>query len=72
MGNERQNFKGVTGTYGKSRGGKGAEKTVIPGGDNDGGGEGELVSAASSIYRAALKDGNPGEAGASIDALRDR
>jgi hypothetical protein len=50
---------GVDNTYGAGRKGT-AEKTVIPAHDsNDGGGEGGLKSAASSIYRAAV--GNHGD-----------
>jgi hypothetical protein len=65
--------KGVEGSYGKSRGSKGAEKTVVQEDDrSDGGGAGAISTAASNIYRAALKDGSPGEPGASLDALRTR
>lgn len=47
---------GVDNTYGMSRKGV-AEKTAIPAHDsNDGGGEGDLKTAASSIYRQAVKN----------------
>jgi len=72
MGKESQGFKGVTGTYGKHERGKAsAEDTVVSKSDNDGGGEPETVSAASSIYQNAVRN-RPGEAGASIKALQDR
>jgi hypothetical protein len=47
---------GVEGTYGESRGMKGAEKTIFPGDDNDGGGEDGLGEAASSLYQRAVKN----------------
>lgn len=66
-----QNFKGVERTYGKSRGGKGVEETVVSKSESDGGGEPATAEAASSIYRAAVAN-RPGEAGASIRALQER
>lgn len=46
---------GVSDTYGASRKGV-AEKTVVPAGKNDGGGESEVDRCASSIYRKAVRN----------------
>lgn len=49
--------EGVEGTYGESRGGKGAEKTVLPDDEaSEGGGEGDLASKATSMYRRAVRN----------------
>jgi hypothetical protein len=64
--------KGVTKTYGESRGGKGAEKTVLSRSENDSGANGELAAASARLYRNSRDDGNPGEAGASIKAIQER
>jgi hypothetical protein len=46
---------GVEGTYGASRGSRGAEKTNLPHADvNDSGGAEELNEKASSLYRQAV------------------
>jgi hypothetical protein len=61
--------EGVDDTYGTSRKGV-AEKTIHPGEDsNDGGGEGALRTAASSIYSRAVK--NTGGGGGDL-ALTER
>jgi hypothetical protein len=44
---------GVEGTYGAKRAGT-AEKTVVTGGADDGGGASELTSTASRLYRNAV------------------
>lgn len=61
---------GVEGTYGAKRKGV-AEKTVIPEGENLGGGEGGLGAAASSIYSKAVKNGGGSDTGGDT-ALRTR
>lgn len=64
--------KGVEGTYGHSRGGKGVEKTVISRDEScDGGGGEKLAKAAGSIYRNAVAN-RAGESGASERALQER
>lgn len=48
---------GVEGTHGESRGGKGAEKTVVANRKDQGNGgslDSELIGAASGIYRKAV------------------
>ncbi len=71
-GSKSGKLKGVTGSYGHSRGSKGVEKTVVQEKDASyGGGEAAIASAASSIYRNAVEN-KPGEAGASIRALQER
>lgn len=61
---------GVERTYGESRMGV-AERTVIRHGHNEGGGEGELPAAASSIYSRAVGSAeDPSRMG--DQALRDR
>jgi hypothetical protein len=54
---------GVEGTYGESRGMKGAEKTILPGSErSDGGGEGDLSAAVSRLHSKALRsDGSGGD-----------
>lgn len=49
---------GVEGTYGQSRGGKGAEKTAIGGGDQSDGGtlDPALRSSAKSMYGKAVRN----------------
>lgn len=64
---------GVEGTHGQSRGGKGAEKTVMGGGDQSDGGtlDPSLRGAASSMYKRAVGPGeDPSKMG--DQALRDR
>jgi hypothetical protein len=71
-GSKSGHLKGVTGSYGMSRGSKGVEKTVVQEKDPSyGGGEAEVSAAASSIYRNAVAN-KPGESGASIRALQER
>jgi hypothetical protein len=61
---------GVEGTYGAKRAG-GAEKTVYPGGESEGGGEDSLPNAAGSIYAKAVRNGGGSDTGGDA-ALRDR
>lgn len=62
---------GVSDTYGHSRKGV-AEKTVLPAHDsNDGGGEDGLKSAASGMYKKAVKNGGGKDSGGDC-ALHDR
>lgn len=65
-------FKGVERTYGQSRGGKGAEKTVVSKAESDSGAASELEAASGRLYRNAKKDGNPGESGTYIPAIQER
>lgn len=61
---------GVEGTYGAKRKGV-AEKTILPEGENVGGGEGGLGAAASSIYGKAVSNGGGKDSGGD-PALRQR
>lgn len=61
---------GVEGTYGEKRSGV-AERTVFRHGDNEGGGEDELPSAASGIYQKAVRNGGGFNTGGD-EALRRR
>lgn len=59
---------GVEGTFGEKRKG-GVEKTVVPAGVGDGGGEGSLVSTASRLYRSAVMNRGGGDGD---QAMKDR
>lgn len=57
----KSEYGAMKGPSGKSRGGKGAEKTVVSKSDNDSGGEPEVVAATGALYRGALRNEGGGD-----------
>ena len=66
---EGKGYGAMKGTSGQSRGGKGAEKTVVSKAETDSGGGPEVVSKAGALYRSAVANKGAGDGD---QALRDR